>query len=319
MFYKIKMAFNYRIQVLQVCELLNSDLQLVSVQHVRDTCPIETAPEGAKRHLERYPLPPTHTFRKMSRMRQWLGALNLPAASDFSASEDSWLPIPAAASALPNLGLFRAVETEGHSGARREDPASPRRSIPLLGLQNSFSRGVSPPLRTAWTVVPHRLLRPARVLQQESVLGAEPPQGPQRAPQQADCGFTRGRVPRKALHLLVSHQGNFGRQSFHILTVQTRKLRTREVVCFVWERESESRSVVSDSLRPQGQYSPLNSPDQNTGVSGLSLPQGIVPTQGSNQGLLHCRQILYQLSHQGSPVWDYRAGRWQSDLVLRSL
>ena len=33
----------------------------------------------------------------------------------------------------------------------------------------------------------------------------------------------------------------------------------------------------------------------------LSLLQGIVPTQGSNLGLLHCKRILYQLSHQGSP------------------
>ena len=33
----------------------------------------------------------------------------------------------------------------------------------------------------------------------------------------------------------------------------------------------------------------------------LSLLQGISPTQGSNPGLPHCRQILYQLSHQGSP------------------
>ena len=32
-----------------------------------------------------------------------------------------------------------------------------------------------------------------------------------------------------------------------------------------------------------------------------SLPQGIFPTQGSNPGLPHCRQILYQLSHRGSP------------------
>ena len=32
-----------------------------------------------------------------------------------------------------------------------------------------------------------------------------------------------------------------------------------------------------------------------------SLLQGIFPSQGSNPGLLHCRQILYQLSHQGSP------------------
>ena len=35
-------------------------------------------------------------------------------------------------------------------------------------------------------------------------------------------------------------------------------------------------------------------------VGSLSLLQGIFPTQGSNPGLLHCRKILYQLSHQGS-------------------
>ena len=36
-------------------------------------------------------------------------------------------------------------------------------------------------------------------------------------------------------------------------------------------------------------------------VGSLSLLQGIFPTQGLNSGLLHCRQILYQLSHKGSP------------------
>ena len=48
-------------------------------------------------------------------------------------------------------------------------------------------------------------------------------------------------------------------------------------------------------------YSPWNSPGQNTGVGTLSLLQGIFPTQGFNPGLPHCRQILYQLSHKGSP------------------
>ena len=38
---------------------------------------------------------------------------------------------------------------------------------------------------------------------------------------------------------------------------------------------------------------------QATGVGSLSLLQGIFPTQESNQGLLHCRQILYQLIDQG--------------------
>ena len=67
------------------------------------------------------------------------------------------------------------------------------------------------------------------------------------------------------------------------------------------ESESESHSVVSDPLWPQGLYSPQNSPGQNTRVGSLSLLQGIFPTQGSNPGHPHCRQILYQLSHKGSP------------------
>ena len=46
---------------------------------------------------------------------------------------------------------------------------------------------------------------------------------------------------------------------------------------------------------------PWISPGKNTGVGSHSLLQGIFLTQGSNLGLLHCRQILYRLSHQGSP------------------
>ena len=65
--------------------------------------------------------------------------------------------------------------------------------------------------------------------------------------------------------------------------------------------ESESCSVVSDSLWPHRLYSPWDSLGQNTGVGSLFLLQEIFPTQGLNLGFLHCRQILYQLSHQGSP------------------
>ena len=65
--------------------------------------------------------------------------------------------------------------------------------------------------------------------------------------------------------------------------------------------EDKSHSGVSGSLWPHGPCSPWNSPGQNPGVSSLSLLQGIFPTHGSNPGLLHCRQILYQLSHKGSP------------------
>ena len=59
---------------------------------------------------------------------------------------------------------------------------------------------------------------------------------------------------------------------------------------------------MPNSLQPQGLYSPWNSLGPNTGVGSLSLLKRIFPTQGSNPGLPHYRQILYQLSHQGSPV-----------------
>ena len=52
---------------------------------------------------------------------------------------------------------------------------------------------------------------------------------------------------------------------------------------------------------PHGLYSPWDFPGQNTGVGSLSLLQCIFPTQGANLGLPHCRRILYQLSHNGSP------------------
>ena len=70
------------------------------------------------------------------------------------------------------------------------------------------------------------------------------------------------------------------------------------------ESENASHSVVSDSLQPHGLYSPWNCPGQNTGVGSLSLPQGIFPTQGLDPGIPHCRWILYQLSHQGSPKFN---------------
>ena len=65
--------------------------------------------------------------------------------------------------------------------------------------------------------------------------------------------------------------------------------------------KSESRSTVSESLRPHRLYSPWPSSGQNSGVGSLSLLQRMFPTQGSNPSLLHCRQILYQLSHEGGP------------------
>ena len=64
------------------------------------------------------------------------------------------------------------------------------------------------------------------------------------------------------------------------------------------QSESESHSVLSDSATP---WTIQSTPGQNTRVGSLSLLQQIFPTQESNPGLPHCRWILYQLSHKGSP------------------
>ena len=66
--------------------------------------------------------------------------------------------------------------------------------------------------------------------------------------------------------------------------------------------QSESRSGRPDSLQAHGPYSPWNSPGQYTRVVSRSFLQEIFPTQGLNPGLPHCRRIIYQLSHKGSPM-----------------
>ena len=54
--------------------------------------------------------------------------------------------------------------------------------------------------------------------------------------------------------------------------------------------------LQADSLRAEPQGKP-----KNTGVGSLSFLQQIFLTRESNWGLLHCRRLLYQLSHQGNP------------------
>ena len=70
---------------------------------------------------------------------------------------------------------------------------------------------------------------------------------------------------------------------------------------------------------PPGSSVHGDSPGKNTGVGCQALLQGIFPTQGSNSGLPHCRRILYQLSHQGSPrSWQGQSwgGPKEADICL---
>ena len=86
---------------------------------------------------------------------------------------------------------------------------------------------------------------------------------------------------------------------------------TARLVLYCWANqespfkmnESESCSVMSNSLQSHGLYSLWNFPGQNTGVGSQSFLQEILRTQELNPGLLHCRHILYWLSYEGSPNW----------------
>ena len=80
----------------------------------------------------------------------------------------------------------------------------------------------------------------------------------------------------------------------------------------IYGGESVSHLVISDSLWPHGLQParllcPWDSAGKNTGLGCHVLLQGLFLTQGSNLGLLHCRWILYCLSHQGSPWYMERA------------
>ena len=74
-------------------------------------------------------------------------------------------------------------------------------------------------------------------------------------------------------------------------------------VSYVWCLVAQSCPTLGDptDCSPPGSSVHGDSPGKNTGVDCYALPQRNFPTQGLNSGLPHCRQIIYQVSHQGSP------------------
>ena len=121
----------------------------------------------------------------------------------------------------------------------------------------------------------------------------------------------------------------------HLFIVRVHLPRRPSAAADVFEkRESVSRSVMFDSLQPHGLQPtrilcPWNSLSKDTGVGCHSLLQGISLSQRLNPSLLHCRQILYHLSHSGSPhvsctqcflsfVWFQRRPWWTAPLQADS-
>ena len=88
----------------------------------------------------------------------------------------------------------------------------------------------------------------------------------------------------------------------------------RNVRLFLFKSSTEEVKLLSHVwLFTTHGLSPWNSPGPNTGVGSLFLLQGIFPTQGLHPDLLHCSQILYQLSHKGSPL---KPKCWQKYFVV---
>ena len=116
-------------------------------------------------------------------------------------------------------------------------------------------------------------------------------------------------VISKKQHFIV-----FCLQWFSNILVEGRQQKTKNK-----NIEARSPALQADSLlsEPPGKL-------KNMEVGSLSLLQGVFPTQESNQGLLHCRQILYQLSYQeslpyvtgGKAIWNIALARTFSNSFL---
>ena len=80
----------------------------------------------------------------------------------------------------------------------------------------------------------------------------------------------------------------------------------------VWVAMPSSRGPSNPGIKPRSPALQVDSlpaepqgKPENTGVGSLSLLQGNFLTQESNQDLLLCRQIVYQLSYQGNPIYTH--------------
>ena len=122
------------------------------------------------------------------------------------------------------------------------------------------------------------------------------PSSPRHRPHHVWCCHPQWPVPRTG--------SVFRGHSLVVLSIVILLTRNHSVLSLaLFGLTGESHSVMSDSLRPRGLKPmrlpcPWKFPGQDTGMGSRTLCQEIFPTQGSNPGLLHCRQILYHLSYR---------------------
>ena len=109
-----------------------------------------------------------------------------------------------------------------------------------------------------------------------------------------------GTFPTKGSKLRLLHRRRILHHSAKYLRAVTKRLQSTycHVLCLVAQSCPTFCNPMNCS-RP-GSSVHGDSPSKNTGMGCHALPEGIFPTQRSNPGLLHCRWILYHLSHQAS-------------------
>ena len=102
------------------------------------------------------------------------------------------------------------------------------------------------------------------------------------------------------------------------ILIQARLL---EWVVFLFSRDLPNPGIEhrSPTLQVNSLPAELQGKPKNTGVGSLSLLQQIFPTQKLNQGLLHWRRILYQLSHKRSPYLEFKVPFKVGFLFLKHL
>ena len=107
-------------------------------------------------------------------------------------------------------------------------------------------------------------------------------------------------VPVNSISARALHWSNFPLPSMSSQEVPSSLQTTLKVKALVTQ-SCPALCNPMDCSPPGRLFCAWDSPGKNTGAGCLSLFQGILPSQGSNLGALHCRQILYHLSHQGNP------------------
>ena len=215
-----------------------------------------------------------------------------------------------------NLSAYKANQEE-NTAKKQEDPSKQCHLNPwkVLGLN------LNPP----WTFRWHEsTTQPSCILTRTSVRGisAHTSKEPLQEPEWINTALTKSRTwnwkhfrlkafPTKGSFSVGTFRGNLVLQ--RLPRGHCSSLRHHGVYLPnpLWRLVAQLWLTLRDPMdcNPTRLLCPWNSPGKNTGVGCHALLQRIFPTQGSNPGLQHCREILHHLSHQESP-WFTVTGQW---------